>query len=122
MMTVPHDTLRAIDGGYEFTLGDAEPFLTLSDAAAEIGRMLGDAPHTSTVRKQIARGVDGIRLPAIRRGGQWRTKRSAILWFLRATTTAAANRTIAPRDRSGAPLSEAERATLQRAGIVPAAV
>lgn len=61
----------------------SEDVLTLAEARAEIARVTGRRvrPDKSTMHRWIHRGVDGIRLEAIRLGREWVTSRQAITRF-----------------------------------------
>lgn len=66
----------------------AEDVLTLAEARAEIARSTGRRcrPDKATMHRWIHRGVDGIRLEAVRLGRQWFTSRQAITRFVEART------------------------------------
>lgn len=91
-----------------------EEFLSLSEAA----EALPGNPHKSTVWRWVLRGVRGIRLATIVRGGRRYTTRQFLADFISATTAAAngePSRTGSPKQRQRA--IEQARRQLEADGI-----
>jgi hypothetical protein len=75
-----------------------EPLIPFSTAAREA--IPGGPVHVSTVWRWSLRGVRGVRLECIMRGGTRFTSRQAITRFLAATTAAASGQTVGARSAS----------------------
>jgi Protein of unknown function (DUF1580) len=55
---------------------------TFREAAARLPRRRQGRPvHISTLHRWRAKGIRGIRLPALRVGGSWMTSSAALEWF-----------------------------------------
>lgn len=67
---------------------DAADLVTLRTAAAWFPQRAGRATSVDSVRKWIETGVRGIRLQAVRSGGEWFTCREWVEAFLQAREAA----------------------------------
>lgn len=56
--------------------------LTLAKAATFVAQTTGLKPHINTITRWVLRGVRGHRLPAMRVGRAWVTRKSDVLEFL----------------------------------------
>lgn len=93
-----------------------EEALTLREVPAAVERLTRRRPHLATVKRWRRIGMAGVRLPVVLVGGTAYTTRQALAWWIRAAT--AAREAATAQTRVAGPLTDADRQTLERAGIV----
>lgn len=94
---------------------EAQQVLTMREVPAVVQKLTRLRPHLATVRRWAKVGVAGVKLPTAMVGVLTVTSREALLWWFRATATAREAQSAGAR--VAGPVTPADLATLQRAGI-----